>query len=123
MPYPWASSQRPTAAALRRLAATTVFSVPTTAAAMVDPLGDGITRRGVTGAVRNTAGDRDHGCSADTSRRRTTSRASCSAANACAPGSSQRRGKTAIPRPVTTVTAVVNDRTSITTTQAPPPAR
>ena len=61
-PYPWRRSQRPTARALRRHAATTGSPVALAAALIAEPFGEGSTRSATTGAVRNAAGESDHGC-------------------------------------------------------------
>jgi hypothetical protein len=59
VPYPWCSSQRATAVALRRHPASTCLLAA--AAAMAEPLGDGRTSRAGSGPLSRLAGDSDQG--------------------------------------------------------------
>ena len=122
LPYPGRGSSGPRRRRWRTHAATTVGPA-TRPEAMVEPLGEGRTSRGVTGARLSTSGDKDHGWASETSFRRTASMASCLAANSGRGGVVPGVGEDRRRRPTTMATAVVNESTSSTTRQAASGAR
>ena len=117
-PYPWRRSQRPTARALRRHAATTGRPVALAAALIAEPFGDGSTRSATTGALlQRGRGERPRVLRASSAggRRRRRRRPGRAYSAACSP---HGNGCTRMPRPTATSTAVVNERTSTTTRAA-----
>jgi hypothetical protein len=116
------SSHDAAARRLRRLTATTAGTLRASPALIVEPLGDGSTRRRRSGASRTLRGERLT-CPGRARDRPTARVAPCSAAKARARLSSPHgNGSTATSQSAATVTVVVKLRTSTTTATSQPGA-